>query len=76
MTAKETYRDKDGTYVWMANKDKRKAYTKVYVPEEDPLDGAQTQYGSKTFIYNKSKDQWSETKDQWTEEQSSVEDRK
>ncbi len=60
-----TYRDEEGTYVWApSSQDRRKPYIKMYIPEEDPLDGAKTYYGDKTFVYNKTSDQWHETKDQ------------
>ncbi len=40
--------------------DKRKGLGKLYIPEENPMDGAKTMYGEKTFVYNKAKDQWHE----------------
>lgn len=72
-TNQSVYRDSEGSYIWTpSSQDRRKPYIKMYIPEEDPLDGAKTRLsdgeGEKTFIYNKEKDRWSEV--------ASVEDRK
>jgi hypothetical protein len=51
--AQSTFRDEGGEYYWAKQSGHpQRSLIKMYIPEEIPLDGAKTTYGSKVFVYN------------------------